>query len=99
MESKQLYMYLSEDTSMLYYLKPVSNGEFSDEGITAEVKTIPVGTVVTILPNTYNEYHPTIYEGYIVKWGLPDEHDIYFNSKIFVDTSKTINLEVLKDKI
>ena len=99
MESNQMYMYTSEDKSMLYYIKPVSNNKFSDSGISAQVKTIPTGTVVVLIPNTYNQYHPTICEGLVVKWGLADEHNIYFNSKIFVDTSKVINIEILKDKI
>ncbi len=99
MESSQMYMYTSEDKSMLYYLKPVSNNKFSDEGISAQVKTIPTGTVVVLIPNTYNEYHPTICEGLVVKWGLSDDSKIYFNSKIFVDTSKVICLDLIKDNL
>lgn len=95
----KLYKFHKEQQSMLYYLRPVSNGQFSSNGILSKVKTIPIGTIVVIIPGTQNEHHNNIHSGIIMEWGVHDEHIIHKGATIFVDTdfAEEHNIELAEE--
>lgn len=84
-----IYITKEKQTSMVNYAMPVSKGKISQNGGTlAQVNAIPVNTLIKIIPNSQNPYHPTIYEAIAYRWGEPDIEGIFARAIFFVDTNK-----------
>ena len=77
--------------SMFYYDKIRRSCKNTSAGCLAEVINIPKETIVTLIENTTNPYHPKVCKAKVVKWDSEDNDElntnIHKNGIFFIDTS------------
>ena len=82
----------NKQKSMFYYDKIRRSCKDTSTGCLAEVINIPKETIVTLIENTTNSYHPNVCKAKVVKWGINEHNDelninIHKNGIFFIDTS------------
>ena len=62
------YKLTTDQRSMTTYKKPVFNGRFGNSGVLRQPCTIPKGTIIKLVENTTNPYHPEYCIGIIIQY-------------------------------